>query len=99
MVAFAVVVFIIFVVVVNRIWKCRPGANFHLSVGVMIKEKIKRANQILMDFSNYFLCSIIYGFGVPISFVLWKISLIRKKKPSSTYWVIPEKEEENYERQ
>jgi hypothetical protein len=64
----------------------------------MIVEKLKRINKILMNFSNYFLCSIVYGFGVTISFILFKLK-IRKEKESNTYWVIPKEEEENYERQ
>jgi hypothetical protein len=64
----------------------------------MIVEKLKRINKILMNFSNYFLCSIVYGFGVTISFILFKLK-IRKEKESNTYWVIPKEEEENYEMQ
>lgn len=64
----------------------------------MIVEKLKRINKILMNFSNYFLCSIVYGFGVSVSFILFKLKM-RKEKESNTYWVIPKEEEENYERQ
>jgi hypothetical protein len=64
----------------------------------MIVEKLKRINKILMNFSNYFLCSIVYGFGVSISFILFKLKM-RKEKESNTHWVIPKEEEENYERQ
>jgi hypothetical protein len=64
----------------------------------MILEKLKRINKILMNFSNYFLCSIVYGFGVSVSFILFKLKM-KKEKESNTYWVIPKEEEENYERQ
>jgi len=64
----------------------------------MMVEKLKRINKILMNFSNYFLCSIVYGFGVSVSFILFKLKM-RKEKESNTYWVIPKEEEENYERQ
>jgi hypothetical protein len=64
----------------------------------MMVEKLKRINKILMNFSNYFLCSIVYGFGVTISFILFKLKM-KKEKESNTYWIIPKEEEENYERQ
>jgi hypothetical protein len=63
----------------------------------MILKKIEKINQVLMNFFNYFLCSIAYGFGVSLSFILFKLK--KKRKKTNTYWIIPKEEEENYERQ
>jgi hypothetical protein len=63
----------------------------------MMLGKIKKVNRILMNFFNYFLCSIAYGFGVSLSFVLFKLK--KKEKKVNTYWLISKEEEEDYERQ
>lgn len=71
-------------------------ANFCVPVGIMLA-KIKKLNSILMRILNFFFCLSAYGFGVSLSFILWKMS--RKKKKADSYWITPEEEEENYERQ
>jgi hypothetical protein len=68
----------------------------------MIK-KIKAGLEKLKNFSifitNLFVSTIAYWVGVSISFLLWKLSQLRKKETKKTFWLEAGNLEEDYKRQ
>jgi predicted membrane channel-forming protein YqfA (hemolysin III family) len=79
------------------------SANFHLSTGVDMIEKFKHQFEKLKTLSIYYttlmVATIAYWIGVSLSFLLWKISNLKKKENEGTFWVEVEETEEDYKSQ
>jgi hypothetical protein len=68
----------------------------------MLKKLISELKK-LKDFSiqimNLLVATIAYWIGVSLSFLLWKISSLRKKENEKTFWLEVEDREEDYSSQ
>lgn len=66
-----------------------------------MKEKIKSFCEKMKEISlitiTLIVSFIVYWLGVSLSFLLWKLSTLRKKKRKDSYWSEYEEVEENYE--
>jgi predicted membrane channel-forming protein YqfA (hemolysin III family) len=76
---------------------------FCLSLGVSMLKKLISELKKLKDFSiqimNLLVATIAYWIGVSLSFLLWKISSLRKKENEKTFWLEVEDREEDYSSQ
>jgi hypothetical protein len=69
---------------------------FCLSLGVNMLKKLKDFSIQIM---NLLVATIVYWIGVSLSFLLWKISSLRKKENEKTFWSEVEDSEEDYKSQ
>jgi hypothetical protein len=76
---------------------------FCLSLGVSMLKKLisqlKKLKDFFIQIMNLLVATIAYWIGVSFSFLLWKISNLRKKENEKTFWVEVEEAEEDYKSQ
>jgi hypothetical protein len=70
---------------------------------IQLLSTLKKINKRLIDVFNFILLSVVYFFGVSLSFLCWKISRIgknRTKNRADPYWEDFEEvgEKDNYEK-
>jgi hypothetical protein len=62
-----------------------PSSSFHLSVGVNMKEQLKKIKDISFKFFNFFFLIPVYFIGIGISNLLWRLS--KKDTRKINYWI------------
>jgi predicted membrane channel-forming protein YqfA (hemolysin III family) len=76
---------------------------FYLSFGVSMLQKLiselKKLKDLSIQIMNLLVATLAYWIGVSLSFLLWKISNLRKKENEKTFWLEVEDREEDYNSQ